>query len=121
MDFDPEFFCDDDCREDYVYDTYDRIVDSPDEDYDDLSRQAPESMEDDYLDATAMGMAFALADEIADECRRRYDVDEQTDVENLKMVSLMQMADELETRNLRPFEQYIDEICKGKRALFKKD
>jgi len=114
MEIDPQYLFD----EDGVYDTFDDIID----DLGDTpgAQEMPELIDEpDYLDATAMGMAFALADEIADSRKGRYDLDESTDAENAQLASLMtRVADNKETGRLRPFEQYIDDICKGRRKLF---
>jgi hypothetical protein len=76
----------------------------------------PEYLDDyDPLNATAMGMAFALADEIADAERGRYDLDEGTDAQNARLASLMVRAsDYREQSNLRPFEQKVADICSGR-------
>jgi len=114
MEIDPNFLWD----RDGIYDTYDEIIDDIDETSG--AEERPEFIDEpDYLDATAMGMAFALADEIAESERGQYDLSESTDEENMRLASLMtRAADNRETGKLRPFEQYIDDICRGRRKLF---
>ena len=114
-----------DCEEDYMYDTCDQIADDFDgfDEFDEVSasEDAPDYLEDfDPLNAVAMGMAFALADEITESKRgAEYSLDEGIDEENRRLASLMTRAsDNQERGRLRPFEQYIDDICKGRRKLF---
>ena len=123
-DFDPDYYDDDypDEGEEYVFDTYDQII----EDFpDDQSECDPD---DDYgyggieIAAIESGLAFALAEEIK-EAESGVEVDKNTDRENWDKVSKL-LA--LETRHkektrLRPFEKYISDICAGKRPLFEKD
>jgi hypothetical protein len=99
--------------EDYVYDTYDQIID-------DLDETSGAEMQPDYLDdydplnAAAMGMAFALADEIAEAEKGRYDLDAETDETNMRMASLMtRAASNHEPARLRPFEQYVQDFCRN--------
>ncbi len=104
--------------EDYLYDTYDQIIDTNmgERDQDLFDRMGPEEM----------GLAFALAEELHEEFDRDIDldlgvdVDEDTDRKNweqaTKLTSLQ--ARHGERRRLRPFEQYVDDICKGRRPLF---
>ena len=80
-----------------------------------------------------MGMAFALAEEISktnqntwsdadywdrDIKEDDYDIDEDTDRQNLEQVKRLSLSSRFETRKLRPFEQYVDDILKGRRPLF---
>jgi hypothetical protein len=94
-------------------------------------------MFDNGLSPEDLGLAFAFAEEIRDaehqdwedlseeidrEFSREFDVevDEDTDRENwdkvMKMTSLH--SRHKERSRLRPFEQYVDDICKGRRPLF---
>jgi hypothetical protein len=99
-----------------IYDTYDDVI----------GHEHFEHDEPDGLDAINMGLAFALAEEIRDAGREdyseedysEYDLDENTDIENWKKAEKMSLSSRHETRRLRPFEQYIDDICKGRRPLF---
>lgn len=104
----------DESEEEYIFDTYDRIVDE-----NELSINKDDGFD---LRPEDIGLAFAFAEAVMDEEKsRQYDVDENTDTENWEKV---QKLVALETRHkttntrLRPFEQYVDEICKGKRSLF---
>lgn len=103
-----------DCCEEYVYDTYDRIF-SEDE------VEPPELDPHDDLDAIEMGMAFAFAETVIDAERKKYDVDENTDQDNWNRVNEVLSLESRHTskQQLRPFEQYISEICNGRRPLFK--
>lgn len=104
--------------EEYLYDTYDQIIDTNmgERDRDLFDEMGPEEM----------GLAFALAEELHEEFDRDIDldlgvdVDEDTDKRNweqaMKLTSLQDRHGE--KRRLRPFEQYIDDICKGRRPLF---
>lgn len=93
-----------------VYDTFDQIVD--DGWFDEIPHDRDDNMQ---LDGTEMGMAFALASEMAEsDCH--YDVDEKTDQENWdKAMRVTPLSSRHETRsNLRPFEQYVhDYIRRG--------
>jgi len=99
-----------------IYDTYDTITESEHLERGDL----------DGIDAVTMGMALALSEEIRDANRAaqdesdysEYDIDENTDEENLEQVKKLSLNSRFETRRLRPFEQYVDDICKGRRPLF---
>lgn len=141
-DFQQAEMCEDGC----YYDTFDRIIDSNtedpdcdidqeffsrDHDIDDFDeafdiavsklRPAPDMIEPDgKIDPTTMGMAFALADEIKDAESGRYSVNEDTDRKNWEQVNRMtSLRSRHETnQRLRPFEQYIDDICRGRRSLF---
>lgn len=94
------------------YDTCDSITDVPDRPLDDGEHGIFP------LGADGMGMAFALADEIADANRAaQYDLDEDTDAMNMAL-AMSSDGDEYYYEKLRPFEQYIDDICKGRRKLF---
>jgi hypothetical protein len=110
MDFDPDY-----PLEDYEYDTFDRITDEPDGPLEDVDPIDP-------LNATTMGMAFALADEIREaeqegKTSSKYDLDENTDEENMRLAMAVNQTHQ-DYERLRPFEQYIDDICKGRRKLF---
>ena len=105
--------------EDYLYDTYDQIIDTNrgDQDLDLFERMGPEEV----------GLAFALAEELHDEdfdpeldLNTEVDIDEDTDRENWEKASKISslQARHGERRKLRPFEQYVDDICKGRRPLF---
>jgi hypothetical protein len=73
-----------------------------------------------------MGLAFALAEELHEEFDRDIDldlgvdVDEDTDRKNWEQATNLSslQARHGEKRRLRPFEQYVDDICKGRRPLF---
>lgn len=121
MEIDPEFM-----TEDYIYDTYDNILDDPDLDNDDLD----EAVDDEEFkikrgidDATIMGLALSFAEEISEERtnrrRSKYDIDSNTDKENMRMASLLDIK--CSSRIMTPFEQHIDDICKGRKRLFGRD
>ncbi len=136
---DPDFYEDEEYRdgeEEYIFDTYDRIIDDVELDpemYDPDSEFNPEIQPDDEfglgmeetdegLDATTMGMALALADAINETEGKRWDVDEDTDRENWEQIqALATRHNSTDNKPLRPFEQYIDDICKGRRSLFDRD
>jgi hypothetical protein len=103
---------------DYLYDTYDQIIDTNEweRDQDPLDRMGAEEI----------GLAFALGDEIREEfvqeidLDERVDIDEDTDRQNFEQVTnLLSLQSRYNKgKNLRPFEQYVDDICKGRRPLF---
>jgi len=119
MEIDPEFL-----SEDYVYDTYDDILDEQDINLEEPEVEAGASMINENADAiseaTIMGLALSFAAEIAEEERivvkERYDVNERTDAENMEMVSLLNRGGR--RRALTPFEQHVDDVCKGRKKLF---
>ena len=52
---------------------------------------------------------------------KQYDVDENTDKENWEEVQklvALETRHERRGKKLRPFEQYVNDICSGKRSLF---
>ena len=118
MRFDPDYFYSEDplnCSSDeldsgetYLYDTYDQIIDTIESDID--------------IDGAELGIALALADEIADS-ERRYNLNKNTDDENWKNAAkYMSLERRFEKKkNLRPFEQFVDDICSGRRPLFDED
>jgi len=128
MDIDPDFFSDDN-----IYDTYDEITDDTEISADELEERLDEQVEgmnlekgyeeDGLSDATIMGLALSFADEIAREnktyAQSKYDVNERTDIENMKMASLLDRGGR--SRILTPFEQHVDDICKGRKRLFRGD
>jgi hypothetical protein len=117
---DPDFFNDgENDGEDYGdnYDTYDRIV--GEEEIERLSEG------DDYrgMSSEHWGMAFALADEIAEEERlkksQEYELDENTDEENYRQAMLQNpFANQKPESN---FDRIINEICSGRRSIFDKN
>jgi hypothetical protein len=112
---------DQDCGEEYLYDTFDQIIDT---------NRGDQEMDifDDIMGPEEMGLAFALAEEMRDaeyeteeeDFNRVFDVDEHTDEDNLKkaMETSSLQARHGTKNKLRPFEQYVDDICKGRRPLF---
>jgi hypothetical protein len=104
--------------ENYLYDTYDQIIDTNrgDQGLDLFDSMGPEEM----------GLAFALAEDLHEEFDREVnldrgvDIDEYTDRENWEQATKLSslQARHGEKRRLRPFEQYVDDICKGRRPLF---
>lgn len=122
---DPDFYDDDEgCwegmeeetdPEEYVYDTFDHILDTNDPVDDD------DPGPDYELDHMDMAMAFALSDEIRDAERKNYDIDENTDGENWEKAEKLAALSTRHKRGrkLKPFEQYISDICEGRRPLFK--
>ncbi len=119
-----------DVGEEYFYDTYDRIIDTNrgDQDMDAFGELGPGSM----------GFAFAVAESLAedlhnselnddddcnylkDEFSCEFNVDENTDSENwekVRKISSLQSRHN-ESSRIRPFEQYINDICRGRRPLF---
>lgn len=133
-DVDPEYFGDSDLNDELEkesdYDDYyndDRLIE------DIIGEEKSESKGG--ISATTLGLALSFADEVRDEERERlsyqksrkkkgklHEIDENTDRENMrKAQKYMSLSSREErTSNLRPFEQYIDDICKGKRPLFPK-
>jgi hypothetical protein len=131
---DPDYY-DDDYSDNYNDDFLDDTLSEFDEDnlFDDVIDNI-EQIEKDPIESksgissTTLGIALALADEIRDEERERrskgvkpkkrlHDVDENTDKENMEKFMSLSTRTKYKKR-LRPFEQYIDDICKGKRPLF---
>lgn len=98
--------------QDDFYDTFDRIIDETE-----LNADIPDPVGDSGLDPDQWGMAFALADEMAEEARNDYDLDEDTDERNMQEAMRLDRL-QTQSRNLRPFEQIVDDICKGRRSLF---
>jgi hypothetical protein len=111
-----------DYGEEYLYDTYDQIIDTN------------IGIFDDIISPEELGLAFALAEEMSDvenqNCEiekeynqgigRNFDIDEDTDKDNWEKATIISslQARQGEKRRLRPFEQYVDDICKGRRPLF---
>jgi len=103
---------------DYLYDTYDQIIDTNEweGDQDPLDKMGPGEI----------GLAFAIGDELREEFGRemdldeKVDIDEDTDRQNFEQVSNLLSLQSRHDRkkNLRPFEQYVDDILKGRRSLF---
>lgn len=120
---DPNFFEDDDYSSDWyeheeeecIFDTFDQVVDNLEFD--------PEMQEPDgELDATSMGMALALAEAINDANDKKWDMDDNTDRENLEKVqALSSRYASVNGKPLRPFEEYINDICTGQRSIFDYD
>lgn len=98
------------------------------EDFDDLCEEEVarddivEEVRNEFLNATSAGMAFAFAEEIASsKSKSKYDLNEDTDAENWLEASRYIKASSKNRRQkgkLRPFEQMVDDICKGRRSLF---
>ena len=68
-----------------------------------------------------IGLAMAVADGLVrDSERKEYDLDENTDREN--MAKAMEYCSPRyrprSNKKLRPFEQYVRDICEGKKSLF---
>lgn len=114
---DPDFFNDgendgEDCGE--CYDTYDRIVGE-----EELEGLGMSDDSGDGMSAEHWGMAFALADEMAEEARlaRRveYELDENTDEENYKQAMLQNPFSNKKTSR---FDEIIEEIRTGRRSIF---
>lgn len=117
---DPDFFediCGDYGEDDCLFGTHEK----PD-DADNIDIDPYENLDEDDVtsDATTMGMAFALASEMNAK-KGKYDLDEDTDKENWKEAMSLQSRFQMEEKELRPFEQYIDDICKGRRSMFDVD
>jgi hypothetical protein len=90
-----------------------------------------------FDNADAMGSAFAFGEMMSGEEReqaelnhieeeileKEFDVDENTDAENWeKAMRLTSLSSRHSYRKaLRPFEQYVDDICKGRMPLFDND
>lgn len=68
-----------------------------------------------------IGLALAVADGLVrDSERRKYDLDENTDKENMAK-AMEYCSPRYRTRSskkLRPFEQYVRDICEGRKSLF---
>ena len=106
---------------DFVYDTYDSILDNldPDPELDTDMRNASAFPSDKEL-----GLAFALAEEISELEKRTFDVDEMTDVQNMEKINKytsLQNRQHKRAKKLRPFERYIEDICCGRRSIFDLD
>lgn len=115
---------DDVCEgEDYLYDTYDQIVDDLedlDDNLNDVSEERDFDNSFDMPDSIEMGLALALAEEIC-ESKKQYNVDKDTDRENWnKIMQLVPLHNGRAETHLRPFEQYIDDICKSRKPLFQR-
>lgn len=110
MDMDPDYYDGFEDGEEYVYDTFDQIIEPDDDWFDETPSDRDDNMQ---LDGTEMGMAFALASEMADS-DSHYDVDENTDQENWnKAMHATPLASRHETKsNLRPFEQYVQDYIR---------
>lgn len=115
---DPDFFDDGENEgEDYGdnYDTYDRIVGEEE-------LESLDSGDVSDLSSEHWGMAFALADEMAEEARLErldYELDENTDEENFRQAMLQNPFP-----NGKPasrFDEIINEICTGRRSIFDKN
>jgi len=101
----------DDEAEEYVFDTFDRVIDE-----DELDDPDPEG--DSGMSSQHWGMAFALADEMADERKEGdYDLDERTDDDNMRQ-AMRQNPPSGEDKELPKFEQIVQDICQGRRSLF---
>jgi hypothetical protein len=107
---DPSFFVDED-PEDF-FDAYDQFDEGSDTGED-----------DDYggLSADELAIALALGETIGNSKKSSlHEVDENTDRENFeavqKLISLKSRHER--TSRLRPFEQYVEDICQGRRSLF---
>jgi len=96
-----------------VFDTYDRIIDETELDNEEFDLEGDSGMSSEHW-----GMTFALADELADEKSSKYSLDENTDTENLKQAMRQNPPNTNGDKELRPFEQIINDICKGQRSLF---
>lgn len=91
--------------EEYVFDTYDQIVDE--NAFDDIDPDRDENNYDLDIDGTEMGLMGALAEEMAAE--GNYDLDENTDRENMERARRVSNATQTRS-NLRPFEQYVHDF-----------
>ena len=98
---------------DCLFDTYDNIVDDLSDNY----------VEDDFegglhgLDPEDLGLALALAEEISDMDRNKYDIDETTDMENIRRAS--KVSSDFSRNRLRPFEQHVANFCNPKNPFFR--
>lgn len=129
---DPDYFGDNDSYDDSDKDELDSDdLYNDDRLVEEIIRE--EKSEKSGISATTLGLALSFADEVRDEERERlsyqrsgkkkvklHEVDENTDKENMRKAQKYMSLTSREERasNLRPFEQYIDDICKGKRPLF---
>lgn len=120
-----------DMNEDQQYDAtdFDQVLaddhytpDALREEFDALQEELAEEvnyMSNSAPSATLMGVALALADEVTSEGKMA--VDENTDRENWAKAMRMQSIRDgaaYSNKKLRRFEQYVDNICKGKQSLF---
>jgi hypothetical protein len=118
---DPYFFDDDDswddgfdAGEEYVYDTYDSIINEDEVFGEEDSDRDENNYDYDWeIDGAEMGLMGALASEMS-ERSNRYDVDENTDRENWRRAA---EATEFASRgqkgsNLRPFESYVQDYIR---------
>lgn len=90
----------------YSDDLFDRAIDFPNV--------------EDRVDSRTLGLSLALSSEMHDIERKAYSVDSNTDAENMRQaMRLTSLSNRTrEGSRLRPFEQYVDDICKGRRRLF---
>jgi len=121
-DVDPDFFFDTAgeeaeidaaYQEEYVFDTYDEIIDEDVLGFNDIDPDLDENNYDWDIDGAEMGLMGALAAEMSEESRR-YDVDENTDRENWKRAveAPTYTSRQQQRSNLRPFEQYVQDYIK---------
>lgn len=120
---DPDFFEDDgydegfDDGEEYVFDTYDSIIDE--NAFDEVDPDRDENCYDWDITGAEMGLMGALASEFAEE-KGHYALDENMDRKNWEQaVKVSPYAPRRRTAsNLPPFEQYVqDYIQRGCRHL----
>jgi hypothetical protein len=116
-----------DIGEEYFYDTYDKIIDTigGGKNMDSFIELGP----------GGIGFAFAIAESLAEDSRNlelnngdeysphfndEFDVDENTDSENWEKVRKISSLQSRHNENsrIRPFEQYINDICRGRKPLF---
>jgi len=122
-DLDGDDWCDQQCLnddDDFMFDTYDQIIDDPEADY--MLLHADTDDTPDWLQPPDIGIALAFAEEIYDSEREHYDPDENLDEENWKnALKYTTLNSRFETGDkLRPFEQHVDAVCKGRASLFDK-
>jgi len=110
---DPDYYDDDDegfeAGEEYVYDTFDQIIDES------VFDEVDPDRDDNYdwdINGAEMGLMGALASEMCEE--HKYSVDENTDKENWERAI---MTNPLSSRhqvgsNLQPFERYVQDYIK---------
>lgn len=91
----------------------DNLFEDPDVSFDD--EESDDSLYPDHLNADQLGVAMAFGE--ATNNNSSYDVDENTDKENLegvmKLYPLQGMYQSTKARSLSKFEQYINDITSG--------
>jgi hypothetical protein len=102
-------------EDDYEDDYEDEREDDYDDDYDDRDLDVfDHACEDEpELNVDSVGLALAFGETISDN-DNKYDLDENTDEENMREASKYFGTQKVES-NLRPFEEYVQQMLRTKR------